>query len=98
MGDVIAEYDGSKPGSKHQITRGNDGVVYCSCWAWRRSQHPRHCKHLDRFFAEVTNKPTTPTPTKVPVQTVSSSSIKSAQGVIDSVEASFWSEEEGHEV
>ncbi len=50
MGKIVAEYEGSKAGTIHNIIRGDDGVVYCTCWAWKKN---RTCKHLDRFFAGV---------------------------------------------
>lgn len=35
-------------GREHAIVRGQDGVVYCDCWQWKRK---RNCKHLDAFWA-----------------------------------------------
>ena len=52
MGKKLAVVAGSK--GTYDITLGDDGVIYCTCWAWKRN---RTCKHLDRYHAEHT-KPT----------------------------------------
>ena len=39
----------SDPTKYHKITEGNDGVIYCTCWAWKRN---RNCKHLITYFRE----------------------------------------------
>lgn len=48
--DRIALVDSRTSGdskSKYEIRRGKDGVVFCSCPAWRFSKkHPKVCKHI----------------------------------------------------
>jgi hypothetical protein len=39
----------SKPGTYHEIRLGKDGVVYCTCWAWRIN---KWCKHLDEYHSK----------------------------------------------
>jgi len=34
----------------HEIRRGHDGVVYCTCTAWRMKQGRASCKHLDDYL------------------------------------------------
>jgi len=36
----------SKVGVFHEIRRGADGVIYCSCISWR---FKKRCWHLDSF-------------------------------------------------
>lgn len=36
----------SDPQKMYQIIEGNDGVIYCDCWAWKTK---KNCKHLDAF-------------------------------------------------
>lgn len=49
MGKVLTTIQSSSnPGKSYAIIEGNDGVVYCECWAWKKN---RTCKHLDRFNA-----------------------------------------------
>jgi hypothetical protein len=44
MPDVLREYPSkSNPGKSHQVIQGRDGVVYCTCWGWKRT---RSCRHL----------------------------------------------------
>lgn len=47
-GRVVREWPSSKPGRKpYQLIEGKDGVVYCTCMAWRFSkERPRTCKHM----------------------------------------------------
>jgi len=50
MGEVLAQIEGSK--GMYDITMGRDGVVYCTCWAWKMSKEtPKVCKHLTEYFA-----------------------------------------------
>lgn len=37
----------TNPHKKHIITRGDDGVIYCDCWGWKKN---RTCKHLEEFY------------------------------------------------
>jgi len=46
----------TNPNKTYEIRRGADGVVYCTCPAWRfqrlRKGETRTCKHLAAFFAK----------------------------------------------
>lgn len=43
-------YSKTHPDQKYEIRLGNDGVTYCTCWAWKKN---RTCKHLEGFFLEL---------------------------------------------
>lgn len=44
MGKILAEYPSkSNPAVRHQIIEGRDGVIYCTCTAWKMK---KNCKHL----------------------------------------------------
>lgn len=46
--EVLKRYESkSKPGTYHEVRRGEDGVLYCTCWAWKRN---RTCKHLNDYL------------------------------------------------
>jgi len=102
MGTVLTEYEGTKPGTTHQIIRGADGVVYCTCWAWRMNKRCKQCKHLDRFFAQYTNKQPVhcvspyPYPKPKPKPTLPTHiGVKCADDLISAVDPKFWNEKEG---
>jgi len=89
MGQVLVEYEGSKPGTQHQIIRGADGVVYCSCWAWKMN---KRCKHLDRFFSKYDQYPSgvrDPHPPTLPTP-VATGVAKTADELIASIDPKFW--------
>jgi len=53
---VLARYQSqSSPGLKHEVRRGGDGVVYCTCLGWKmarkRNGEPkaRNCWHLQDY-------------------------------------------------
>ena len=50
-GRVIREWpSSSNPSRSYQLIEGHDGVVYCSCPAWRFSkERPRICKHMKQW-------------------------------------------------
>lgn len=96
MGETLVEYEGSKAGSVHKIIRGNDGVVYCDCWAWKIN---KTCKHLDRFFSKFTNRvpispnPTLPTPSHTTI--LPSVAVRTASELISAIDPTFWDEAGG---
>lgn len=45
----------SNPSKSHEVRRGADGVVYCTCPSWRfqhNSPSNRTCKHIEQWKAE----------------------------------------------
>jgi hypothetical protein len=51
MSRVLAEYSSnSKRGVKYNIVEGDDGIVYCTCWQWKKT---RRCHHLEHFEGHV---------------------------------------------
>ena len=97
MGEIIAQVEGSK--GMYDITMGNDGVVYCSCWAWKMSkERPKTCKHLRQYFADKSTsvvKPTTPTPVPSVTGSGTTGKYSTAKELIDAVDDSMWNEEDG---
>jgi hypothetical protein len=49
MPNVLRTNIGST-GREYDICLGKDGVVYCTCWPWKKN---RTCKHLDEYHASV---------------------------------------------
>lgn len=53
---VLASFpSASRPGSSHQVRRGADGVVYCTCPSWRfqhNSPTNRTCKHIESWKSQ----------------------------------------------
>ena len=39
---------GSNPNKTYDIIKGGDGVIYCTCTAWKMS---KNCKHLKAYHA-----------------------------------------------
>ena len=49
MGKIIHKIPSiSRPGRSYNITRGDDGVIYCDCWQWKIHND---CKHLKQYLA-----------------------------------------------
>lgn len=48
MGDIIRTIEGNN-GRTYNIIKGKDGVIYCTCPAWKFS-NPHNCKHLDNYY------------------------------------------------
>jgi len=47
MSEILRTYESeSTPGKLYHIIRGNDGIVYCDCWVWKKT---RNCKHLKHY-------------------------------------------------
>ena len=58
MGKVLSTVrSNSNPGKTYEIILGDDNVIYCTCWAWKRT---RTCKHLDMYMLSVKGKAITP--------------------------------------
>lgn len=38
----------STPGKSYTVKRGGDGVVYCDCWAWKKTRNCSHKKAVER--------------------------------------------------
>jgi hypothetical protein len=53
---VLARYASkSNPSKSHEVRRGADGVVWCSCPSWRfqkNSPSNRTCKHIEQWKGE----------------------------------------------
>ena len=44
MATVLKKYESSsKPGTYHEVRKGDDEVVYCTCWEWKKN---KTCLHL----------------------------------------------------
>ncbi len=54
--NVLARFASkSNPSKSHEVRRGADGVVYCTCPSWRfqkNSPSNRTCKHIEQWKAE----------------------------------------------
>jgi predicted nucleic acid-binding Zn finger protein len=46
---VLATIKSSKGNREYQICQGQDGIVYCTCPAWRFSKGEKTCKHLQGY-------------------------------------------------
>jgi hypothetical protein len=54
MSKVLATMrSNSNPGKAYEIILGDDNVIYCTCWAWKRN---RTCKHLDMYMRSAKDK------------------------------------------
>jgi hypothetical protein len=50
MGQVIRTWPSSKPGKQYELTMGDDGILYCTCMAWKFCKaRPRICKHITEW-------------------------------------------------
>jgi len=60
MSKILTRVQSSSDAQKfYQIVEGNDGVIYCDCWAWKTK---KHCKHLDQFQASRSGSSVASTP------------------------------------
>ena len=47
MATVLKKYESSsKPGTYHEVRKGDDEVVYCTCWEWKKN---KTCLHLKMY-------------------------------------------------
>ena len=51
----------TNPGKTYNIIHGKDGVIYCTCTAWKMK---KTCKHLVEFYAKAAKKKVKPQPKK----------------------------------
>lgn len=52
---VVRQWPGSKPGTTYDLLEGADGIIYCSCPAWRFSREkPKSCKHMVEWAETIT--------------------------------------------
>ena len=91
MGEILMEYpSASKPGTSYNIVRGRDGVVYCTCWAWKIN---KRCEHLISFFGQLQRQAKSIKPIHVvnaPAKTVSKVS-----ELMEAIDVAFWNQEGG---
>ena len=56
MGEVLETYPSlSNPNREYQVIRGDDGVVYCTCWQWKKNRTCRHLEHYSRTMEDEEN-------------------------------------------
>lgn len=48
---VLSQIESKTGNGKYEVRQGNDGVVYCTCPAWRFSK-PHDCIHLREMRGE----------------------------------------------
>ena len=53
MRTVLAQFKASKGDGVHEVRKGKDGVVYCTCPSWRFRGH--HCKHVEEYQNAIYN-------------------------------------------
>ena len=50
----LAEYPSkSSPGKVYTVTEGNDGVIYCDCWQWKKN---RDCQHIQSYYFTINSE------------------------------------------
>lgn len=55
---ILQEFQSRSSDVIYKIVRGVDGVIWCSCPAWRMRQGRASCKHLDMWRKENFRRPT----------------------------------------
>jgi predicted nucleic acid-binding Zn finger protein len=48
--EILETYDSMSSNAVYEVRRGGDGVMYCTCPAWRMKQGRASCKHLDEYL------------------------------------------------
>lgn len=56
--EVLDTYESSSSDVIYEVRKGHDGVIYCTCPAWRMKQGRASCKHLDQWRKENFQRPT----------------------------------------
>jgi hypothetical protein len=53
---VGVEESETKPGLKYEIGKTQQGVIYCTCMAWKFSRSfPKTCKHIKKWEEKQAN-------------------------------------------
>ena len=75
---VLLEYESkSSPGEFHEVRLGDDGVIYCTCWAWKKK---RTCKHLEDYFSCLKTKKINLIKEKNPLQAAIQEAVEMMKG------------------
>lgn len=50
--EVLSTCNSMSGSAVYEVRRGGDGVMYCTCPAWRMKQGRASCKHLDFYLVQ----------------------------------------------
>jgi hypothetical protein len=54
--EILQRFDSRSSSAVYEVRRGGDGVLYCTCPAWRMKQGTASCRHLDEYLVSVKQK------------------------------------------